>query len=170
MLEPAIKYEAQVKERFRGIWFDERYKYFNCSTYYEEWKINDSTWNRHQFVSTRGEDVIGYISYAVSRAEDDVSNLAIVNFEDAPSFTFAKDLGLALRDIFEKFRFRRMEFSVIVGNPIEKSYDRLCRKYGGRIVGTYNKRVRLIDGKFYDEKYYEIFADDYFDAKKGGEG
>lgn len=168
MLEPAIKYEVQTKEKFRGIWFDERYKFFNCSDYYEERKIDDSTWNRHQFVSIRNGEVIGYIGYAVGRTENDVSGLAIVNFEEKPSLTFSKDLGQALCDIFEKFRFRRLEFSVIVGNPIKKSYDRLCQKYGGKIVGTHHKRQRLIDGKLYDQKYYEIFADDYFAAKKGG--
>jgi RimJ/RimL family protein N-acetyltransferase len=66
-----------------------------------------------------------------------------------------------LDEMFTKYNFRKLEFSVVVGNPIEKSYDRLIYKYGGRIVGTYKKHTRLMDNKYYDEKLYEIFRDDY---------
>ena len=64
-------------------------------------------------------------------------------------------------DIFKKFNFRKLSFGVYVGNPIEKSYDRLIRKYGGRIVGIKIEDTRLIDGKFYDFKMYEIFKNEY---------
>lgn len=166
MLEPALQYADQLKKRFRETWFDDRYKYYQCSTYYEEYKIDDGTWSRHQFVSTRDEEIIGYIGYCIGRSEHDVSGLAIVNFEDKPSMTFSRDLGTALKDIFEKFCFRRLEFTVVVGNPIEKSYDKMCLRNGGRIVGQYRERVRLIDGQYYDEKSYEILAEDYFKAKE----
>lgn len=45
------------------------------------------------------------------------------------------DLGQALQDIFEKFKFRKLTFCVVVGNPIEKSYDKMINKYNGRIIG-----------------------------------
>lgn len=55
-----------------------------------------------------------------------------------------------------------MNFIVVVGNPIEKSYDKMIKKYGGRIVGTYKEDVKLIDGEYYDKKLYEILASEYF--------
>lgn len=33
----------------------------------------------------------------------------------------ALDLGKAMKDIFEKFAFNKLKFSVVVGNPIEGS-------------------------------------------------
>ena len=42
----------------------------------------------------------------------------------------------------------------------------MIKKYGGRIVGIKKKDVQLIDGKYYDLKLYEIFADDYFKSIK----
>ena len=73
--------------------------------------------------------------------------------------------GQALKDIFEKFHFRKLIFSVVIGNPIEKTYDRMIQKYGGRIVGIQRQQVKLIDGQFYDVKMYEILSDDYFGRK-----
>ena len=71
-----------------------------------------------------------------------------------------------LIDIFEKYNFRKLSFYVVVGNPIEKSYDKMCERYGGRIVGVKRKNTRLIDGKYYDEKLYEILKEDYMKAVK----
>jgi DNA polymerase-3 subunit alpha len=46
----------------------------------------------------------------------------------------------------------------------EKVVEYLMKKYGGRVVGTYKQQVKLIDNKFYDEKIYEIFREDYMKA------
>lgn len=165
MLDLAIKYQDQVISKFRDTWFKDKYKYFNNANYFEDWVIKDSTWTNHQFVSVRNGEVIGYIGYNIDRSWALVNDLAIINFEDSPSMVFAADMGHAIRDIFEKYQFRKLCFSVIVGNPIEKAYDKMCLKYGGRIAGIRKKNVRLIDGNFYDEKLYEIFREDYINAK-----
>lgn len=165
MLDLAIKYQDQVISKFRDTWFKDKYKYFNSANYFEDWVIKDSTWTNHQFVSVRNGEVIGYIGYNIDRSWDLVNDLAIINFEDSPSMVFAADMGHAIRDIFEKYQFRKLCFSVIVGNPIEKSYDKMCLKYGGRIAGIRKKNARLIDGNFYDEKLYEIFKEDYINVQ-----
>lgn len=69
------------------------------------------------------------------------------------------------KDIFEKFHFRKLSFSVVVGNPIEPQYDKLIKKYGGRIVGIQEAQTKLIDNKYYDVKLYEILEDQYYNAK-----
>ena len=167
MLDIAINYVEQVKQKFRSTWFKERYKYWTATNYSEEWNPIESTWVDHQIVSVRNGEVIGYNGYGIDRASGDlVHNLNIINFEEKPSITFARDLGQVLIDIFEKYNFRKLSFYVVVGNPIEKSYDKMCERYGGRIVGVKRKNTRLIDGKYYDEKLYEIFKEDYMKAVK----
>lgn len=163
MLEPAIKYKEQLEQLHYNIWFKDKYKYCNYSVYYDALNIETTTWNKHQFVSVVNGKVIGYISYSVSREDNSVYGLYIVNFTDN-KISFGKDLGQALQDIFEKFKFRKLDFSVAVGNPIEKSYDKMISKYGGRIVGIKKEDVKLIDGLYYDKKLYEILATEYFDA------
>lgn len=167
MLDVAIKHKDRLTERFRETWFQDKYKYWNYTNYFEEMSIADSTWVEHQFVSLNSKgDVIGYIGYKIDRSNDFVYALNIINFTDN-KVTFGMDLGKALTNIFEKFHFRKLCFSVIVGNPIEKAYDKMIEKFGGRISGYQKEHVRLIDGQFYDEKMYEILAKEYFDKKNG---
>ena len=92
-----------------------------------------------------------------------LSLLEKINFSNN-KITFGKDLMKALKDIFEVYKFQKINFSVIIGNPIEKSYDRMIMKYGGRIVGVYKNDVKLIDGLYYDRKIYEILASEYFSS------
>jgi hypothetical protein len=44
-------------------------------------------------------------------------------------------------------------------------YDRLVKKFGGRVVGVYKDDCLLIDNKYYDYKTYEIFKDEYMKYK-----
>lgn len=165
MLDIAIKHQIELKEKMRDIWFSEKYKYWNCSVWYNEKEICLDTWSNHQFVSlNKSGEVIGYIGYEINRANEYCNSLNIINFSD-DKVTFGIDLRQALKDIFEKFKFRKLKFSVVVGNPIETSYDELVKKYGGKIVGVYKKDVKLFDGEYYDHKYYEIFREDYLKAK-----
>ncbi len=161
MLEPAIKYKEQLEKVQYEVWFDDKYKYWNCNVYYNTLQIDTDTWNKHQFVSVKNGEVIGYIAYNISRSDNSVHSLSIMNFSDNKA-AFGMDLGRALKDIFERYKFRKLNFTVVIGNPIEKSYDKMIKKYGGRIVGTYKADVKLIDGEYYDKKSYEILADEYF--------
>lgn len=164
MLDLAINHEEELQKKFRSTWFSEKYKFWTCTNYHEDYQIAENTWDNHQFVSLDSSgEVIGYIGYEIDRAYDVVNGLNIINFTD-DKITFGIDVGNALRDIFEKFHFRKLTFTVIIGNPIEKTYDRLIEKYHGRIVGIQKKQVRLIDGEFYDRKLYEVFRDEYFQA------
>lgn len=160
MLQPAIKYSEQLKNKLRDTWFIEKYKYYHTNGYYDELQINNDTWNKHQFVSVYNDEVIGYIFYNIDRRSNFVYGLGIINFSDN-KIVFGMDLGQALKDIFEKYKFRKLRFSVVIGNPIEKSYDKMIKKYNGRIVGIYKKETLLIDGKYYDEKLYEITREEY---------
>lgn len=162
MLEPAIKYKEQLENLQYNIWFEDKYKYWNSDTYYNSMQIESDTWNKHQFVSVYNGEVIGLIEYSIVRSSDIACNLSIINFSN-DKIIFGKDLIQALKDIFEKYKFRKLQFSVIIGNPIEKTYDKMINKYGGRIVGVYKDDAKLIDGEYYDRKLYEITAKEYFD-------
>lgn len=164
MLDVAIKYKEQLEKLQYNIWFNDKYKFWNDDTYYNSMTIDDNTWERHQFVSTKNEQIIGYISYSVNRKCNYVQNLSIMNFTD-DKITFGMDLGQALQDIFEKYNFRKLNFCVVVGNPIEKSYDKMIKKYNGRIVGVFKDDVKLIDNKYYDIKHYEVTRENYMSAK-----
>jgi hypothetical protein len=171
MLEYAKKYEEELRKIFFDVAFDPFYNFYQYAVYREIFELPKDTWSGNHFVSVFQGAVIGYIGYSIKRAENQVTCLNAAHFggETAKNkFIFGKDLMTALKDVFEKFGFNKISFTVVIGNSIEKTYDKLVRIYGGRIVGIFRQDVRLIDGKLYDAKYYEILAEDYFRAKNAG--
>ena len=59
---------------------------------------------------------------------------------------------------------------MVIGNPIERTYDKLCQKYGGRIIGIEKEETKLQDNKYYDVKRYEILRSEYVANKEKNNG
>ncbi|MFA6843971.1 MAG: hypothetical protein WCR33_06205 [Bacilli bacterium] len=164
MLRPAILYEEKLTTAMNYTWFDEKYKYYIASQCNYEVRLKKDTVDSNQFVSILGDEVLGYIGFSIDR-DINSSYLIIINLSDHKS-VFGQDVIQAVNDSFMKFRYDKLSFSVIIGNPVEKTYDRLVQQYGGRIVGTHRRDVRLIDGLLYDRKDYELFREDYIKNDK----
>lgn len=105
------------------------------------------------------------MGYSIDRTNDSVDAIMAVNFSDN-KVVFGNDLMQMIDDIFCKFNFRKMTFTVVVGNPIERSYDRLVKLVGGNIVGVYEHHVKLMDNQYYNEKIYEVMWYHYRDYKE----
>ena len=118
MLKPAILYREKLNEKYNNIAFDDKYKYFNIDTYFDfDIKIADTTWQKIQMVSVNREnEVIGFLQAQIDRGSDSVISLWIGNFYEV-NYTFSKDLHQFLDDLLVKFNFRKVSFSVVVGNP-----------------------------------------------------
>lgn len=166
MLDVALKYKDELQCLFIDTFHKEKYKFYHYNSYYSEFQLKEDTWNSHEFVSVdKDGNVIGFISYEINRVATSVCGLGIINFSDN-KFTFGKDVIQAIKDIFEKYNFNKLSFCVVIGNPIEKTYDKLVAKYGGRIVGIEKEHTVLYDHKFYDVKRYEILRKDYIKTKE----
>lgn len=168
MLDVANKYEDELKVLNMDTWYNDKYKFYHGSSWCNVKEMADNNWEDRIFVSKNKDDeILGMIGYHINRADDYVDCLYIINYTDN-KVTFGMDLYQVLDDMFTKYNFRKLNFTVIVGNPIEKSYDNLIHKFGGRIIGTYKENVKLMDNKYYDEKIYEIFREDYLNVRKDG--
>jgi len=167
MLEYAKKHEEKLRQIFFDTAFNSYYMYENFYSYREVLKLSDDTWNENHFVSIYNYEIIGFIAYRIKRDVNSTHGLIISHFGDYKQnkYIFGKDVMTAIKDIFEKYNFNKINFSVAVGNPVEKTYDRLVKHYNGRIVGIKEQEIRLIDGRLYDEKMYEILAVDYYGKK-----
>jgi len=162
MLEYAKKYELKLKELYWDIAFDSHYQYRQSSPHRDDFELPKDTYSQNDFVSIWQGEIIGHINYSINRSANCIDNLTCVHFGNNNSYTFAKDLITAIKNIFEKYKFNKLCFCVVVGNPIEKTYDKLVKKYGGRIVGIWKQDRKLLDGNLHDVKCYEILAEDYF--------
>lgn len=161
MLELAYANQEELQKKFLSIAFVDKYKYYNNSTYigYKS-DLSEDSWAELQFVSKKDGVVIGFLGASIDRTVGYVMALQAVNFCDK-SIAFSRDFHKFLTDLFIKYNFRKVNFSVVIGNPIERMYDRFIKKYGGRIVGTFEGETMLWDREYYDVKYYEITKDNF---------
>lgn len=167
MLDIALKYIDELKKLYINTWHQDKYKYYNYQCFWKMPTFDESTWDGHDFVSLNEKgEIIGAIGYSINRPTESVCGLGIINFTDANDVTFGKDVIQAIKDIFEKYNFRKLSCCVVIGNPIEKTYDKLIPKYGGRIVGIEKQETKLCDNRYYDVKRYEILREDYIRVKK----
>ena len=165
MLKPEIHYADQIPKKYQEIWFNEKYKYYNFNSYWHTFKIEDNTRDWHEFVSVNKKgEVIGYIHYWIDRTTLNCSRFGAINFTDDPMF--GKDLLQVIKDVFERFNFHKLQWGVVIGNPVEKTYDKLCEKYGGRVLCIEKEETKLEDNKYYDVKRYELLRDEYMAAKE----
>ena len=138
MLEYAKKHEGKLKELFFDITFDLFYQYEQFMTYRETFELPNNTWDSNDFVSIHRDNILGMIGYRIKRPENSVWGLRVIHFGGKDAlypYIFGKDVMTAIGDIFEKYRFNKLNFTVVRGNPVEKTYDKLIKRYNGRIVG-----------------------------------
>lgn len=161
MIEVANKYKEELKLKFFDTWNVDKYKYWQVNGYNKgcpEFPEND--YNESHFAITNNGEIIGHVLYYINRQTRCVYGVEAVNFSDN-KILFGLSLLKILRDVFEVHNMNKINFNVVVGNPIEKSYNSLVEKYGGKIVGVWSDEVILPNGELRDLKSYEITIRDY---------
>lgn len=163
MLEPAILHKEEITRKDISTWYDDRYLFYYASDSRESITVDEHDWNRRQFASVNSSgEVIGYISYGIERDANFAHGLGAINFELGKNgLIFIRDVLKAIDDIFKKYRHNKLDFDCVAGSPLERRYDKLTARCGGRIVGTYKENYKLMNGKMYDRKAYEIMRADY---------
>lgn len=161
MLKPISDYIPEIKKFCSStiIENEEKYKFYNFTSWWngEEIPTNVSEWDTISRVSIGDDKVLGYMSADISRDTLNIDGLRLINFNlDTISLTFVKDIMIFINYLFSVKKFKKMTFRVAVGNPAERLYDKFIEKYNGRVVGTYTNHIKLIDGKYYDVKLYEV--------------
>jgi len=128
--------------------------------------IATDSWNQMQMVSVSpNDDVIGYLACKCDRSANIAYGVAAINYGDI-NLTFSIDFFKFLDSLFTLHHFNKIEWEVVIGNPAEKMYDKIIKKYNGRIIGVKHESTKLIDGQLYDMKEYELFARDYLKVHK----
>jgi len=156
-LEQASKLISQNKEKF---YFIEEGDEMITELPNDKVPIENS-WNFMERISLdKDKNVLGYFQVYVKRPENYAENILIINFGE-PNRTFSKDYFDFWTSLFEVHKLRKLKFFVIIGNPAEKQYDKLVKKYDGRIVGILKEEVLYRDGTYKDIKIYELYKENY---------
>lgn len=156
-------YEEQIKRKFWEIWYDEKYQFYFGGSWRSDFSLADNPGGLQErgFAVLSDEDeLLGYISYSVDNEMRIAQWFGAINFSN-DKITFGLALRQVIKDCFLKFGMEVVEWNVICGNPIERSYDKMCEKLGGRIVGIRHRRTKDLAGNVHDNKLYEILRDDF---------
>lgn len=180
MIELAVKYRNEVDALWADRLLDDEAKYEFTSPRMSgpEWdKLEDFNYDQVCFASTtvnpdNGEKVIlGEIGYYVNDYANLVNSFYCIRFKNKDisdnGAIFMKDMLTVIYNIFNKYGFNKMEYSVAVGNPAEKQWDEFTKRANGSVVGTFHKNLCLADRKIYDNKYYELFKEDFMKSEMG---
>lgn len=158
-LSNARLHKEALNKLFYDAWYDPKYQYyFGGDQRWTPWFGNedsDQSGNRNWAVLNKDGVVIGYIGYSWNANLRIACNFGAINFSD-DKMTFALALKQVVKDIFELFNANVMEWSVVCGNPVEESYDKMCQRYHGRILCKREGRARDLAGNLHADKLYEI--------------
>ena len=153
MLVPAILFKSEIENGFKKLFYTNDMFFVNSNL--DQW-IPDIAENMNegwfQYAIVDGEKVIGYLGYYVNYYTSNVYNFGLISFE--------KGNPLIGKDLFEKMeelvsRFHRIEWRMIGGNPVERSYDKFCKKHNG-IKHVFKDVLKDAEGNYRDSIVYEI--------------
>jgi hypothetical protein len=161
MLVAAQNYRNELKSCLVNCWYKDKYIHY-FSGEYNEFTVPDNALWRRDFVHLSKEGKVdGYFSYDYNDMDKCIRNIGLISFVD--------NGGLLVKNVLEHIKTlfmkgaQRLEFSAFIDNPATKIYDRLIKRYGGKVVGELH-RTYYYDGIYHDRKIYEILREDYFVA------
>ena len=161
-------FEGQIKHKMWETWYDEKYQYYYGGSWRNDFSLADNPgdYQRRAFAVLNDKDeLIGCIRYSVDSEMRIAQYFGAINFSN-DKVTFGRAICQVIDDCFLKFGMEVVEWCVICGNPVERSYDRMCKRLGGRIIGTRHKRAKDMAGNARNDKLYEILREDYLVVRR----
>ena len=151
MLKPAFLYKNEIENHFAEVMYSDECFYFMGYAHGHACPNLEPADNVYDWaIINKANEVIGWFAYQINPITDSVYNFGLYSFD--------KGNVLIGKDVFEKIEelianHRRIEWRVIAGNPVIRSYDRLCKKHNGQKV-VFHKVT-----KDHDEYVYEILSE-----------
>ncbi len=153
MLVPAILYKEEIEKAFAKELYTENYFYYCGYAHSNSLTEIVAEDNSYQYaIVNMDNQLIGYLAYRISINSDTVYNFGLYSF-DKGNFIIGKDLFEKMEELVRIFH--RVEWRMIGGNPVQKHYDKFCKKHNGNIVILHDV-CKDNNGNYHDEYIYEI--------------
>ena len=153
MLVPAILYKEEIIKEFQKLYYtDDMLFETGCL---EQWCPNISDIpkeGRFDYAITNENKLIGYLSYQIDYYTSKAYNFGLMQF-DRGNPIIGKDLFEKLKELVSTMH--RVEWRMVGGNPVEKHYDKFCKKYNGN-KHILKDSIKDKNGKYRDDIIYEI--------------
>lgn len=153
MLKPAICYKEELERKFaEELYSDKFFWYAGYGSCTEPPEIKPKE-GRYQWAII-GEDghVEGYFAYSIQPEMDTVSNFGLYSF-GGNGLCVVNNVLKKMKELIKEYR--RIEWRMVGGNPIQEAYDKFCKENGGRVVCLHDV-TKDNHGEWHDEYIYEI--------------
>lgn len=161
MLRPAVLFKDQIQKAIPDLFYtDDIYWYSQCDVaeMIFDAEKSDVGFTKYQYaiVSKDESEVIGYIAFSYMWHERIVRNFGFIAFKRNRPETAAavKEVEKIIKDL----KPHKVQFRMIGGNPVERHYDFIMKKYHGEKF-VLKDDLRDKYGKYHDDIIYEIFFD-----------
>jgi len=167
MLRYAIEYRSELAIEWLSSIGRTQNKYLICCGYNGfNFEVKEDDYHELQMVSLKHGRILGYFSCSFDRTCRKAYEIIAVNFLGEKNLSFARDMFSFLDGIFVKYGMNKVEWSVTIGNPAEAQYDRIIKRYGGKVIGIRHETCSLVDGTRCDMKLYELMRRDYMPRRR----
>lgn len=155
MIIPAVIVKDKIEELVKEHYYTDKMLYYTGEFGSYPFNIAESTEDgRYDWAIMSSDNrVIGYIGYRLDWVNLCAHNFGMYCFEENnPEF------GIGVKEVLDKlfsYNLHRIEWRMVGGNPVEKHYDRFCKRYGGNKVVLHDV-IKDQYGKWHDAMIYEI--------------
>lgn len=159
MLIPAILRKNEILEAFKRYYYSEEMMYETGGL--GNWLPNiqeESEIGRFQYaIVDISEKLLGYLDYHIDWYSSCASRFGLISFNRGNPIV-GKDLFNELNKLIYDYKLHRIEWRMIGGNPVERSYDKFCMKHGGT-KHVLHDVIKDKYGKYHDDIIYEIIME-----------
>ena len=158
MLIPAILKKDEIIHNFQERYYSEDMLYETGCL--DNWLPNivdcpDGCTYQYAIVNNNDErKLLGYLAYKVNMNALCAYNFGLISF-DKGNVIVGKDLYEKMQELLKTMH--RIEWRMIGGNPVERSYDKFCAKYGGEKF-VFKDVLKDRYGNYRDNIVYEIIT------------
>ena len=155
MLVPAILYKDEICKMFQKYAYSEDminytgYLGYSTPTIAEE---NDGS--LYQYAIVDSDRLIGYFTYQINWYASCARCFGLFSFDRSNSI-IGRDIYRELQKIINDYHIHRIEWRMVGGNPVEKHYDKFCKRYNGRKF-VLTDAIKDRSGEYHDDVIYEI--------------
>ena len=113
--------------------------------------IRNSSTNAFAIVDNNNK-LIGYLAYVVDYYCSKAYNFGLISF-DKGNVILGRDLFNKMEELVSTLH--KIEWRMVGGNPVERSYDKFCFKHNGK-KHILKDSIRDAQGNYRDDIIYEI--------------
>ena len=118
-----------------------------------EISLNSNGANYKYAILDKGE-VVGYFTYVIDWYSSQARCFGLYSFSKGNK-RIGIDVYRELKKIINEYKIHRIEWTMVGGNPVEKHYDKFCRRYNGnKFILT--DAIKDHYGNYHNNVIYEI--------------